>query len=240
MQFIMKHGFLNFRSSLLGVCLLLVSVGLLSSCKKNLENNSNIPVAALMAFNLTPDNAALGLALSGNLLTNNALGYTNYTGGYLNIYPGERAVQAFDQVKDSTLVTSGFNFEANKYYSLFVVGNKGNYKNLVVHDSIDSLASSTGKAYVRYVNAVPDSSVMNVSIDGSVDNPASKFATVSDFTAVNPGDVKISITGNNEISANRTISFESGKIYTVLLVGDPAATDNAKTVQIKYILNGNL
>src|SRR5690349_5908542 len=136
MQFIMKHGFLNFRRGLLLACVLLITAGLLSSCRKDLNNNSNIPVAALMAFNLTPDNSSVGLALSGNLLTSNALGYTNFTGGYLRIYPGERSVQSFDQVKDTTLVTSGFNFEADKFYSLFVVGNKGNYRNLVVHDKI--------------------------------------------------------------------------------------------------------
>ena len=42
-----------------------------SSCKKDLNvNTPAIPVAGLMAFNVIPDNGAVGFSISGNPLTN--------------------------------------------------------------------------------------------------------------------------------------------------------------------------
>ena len=114
--------------------------------------------AGLMAFNLSPDKPAIGIALSGSNLTNAALGYTNYTGGYLNIYSGSRTIEAYDAGGGNTFTASDYNFEQNKYYSLFIVGKDSAYRNIVVNDQLDSLSANSGKAFIRYVNAVPDSS----------------------------------------------------------------------------------
>ena len=236
----MKVGFFSFRRALIAASIIISVGAVFSACKKNSDNNSQIPVSGLMAFNLSPDQSALGIALSGNLLTSSPLNYTSYTGDYRNIYPGERSVQSHDYKKDTTLVTATYNFDSQKYYSLFVVGNNGAYKNVIVQDDIDSLPST--HAYIRYINAIPDSTVPTVTLKANgtdVSNPAS-FSSVSAFTPVNAGDVNIAIANGSSISANRTIPVENGKIYTVLFVGLPSATDSAKAIQIKYILNGTI
>jgi hypothetical protein len=178
--------------------------------------------------------------LSGNQLVNSPLGFTNYTGGYLNIYSGNRSIKSYNYSRDSTLATSNFSFDTSKYYSLFVIGNNGVYQNLVVSDNLDSLSSTSGKAYVRYINAIPDSSKPTVTISANgtnlLTNPA-PFATVSEFAPVVPGDINIAVASNTEASVNRTITLQSGKAYTVLLVGLPSSTDTSKTVHIKYITN---
>ena len=69
---------------------------------------------------------------------------------------------------------------------------------------------------------------------------ATPFASVSSFRAVPSGDLTIAVGNNTTISANRTLPLESGKIYTVLLVGDPAATDGSRKVEIRYIVNGTV
>lgn len=213
-----------------------------SACNKFDDNDSNnTPVAGLMAFNLAPGKTAT-LTLGGNVITNSPLPFTNYTGGYLSIYPGNREFNAYDYSNGDTIATSTFNFEPNKYYSAFVVGSTGTYRNVIVRDNFDSLAASSDKAYVRYINAINDGSSPTVKISASgtdVFNQPAAFATVSDFKAVTPGSVDVVASNGSNINSSRTITLEGMKAYTVLLVGTPGAT-NADSVQVKFIANGTL
>jgi hypothetical protein len=224
--------------------LLLFSL-LFSACKKGLDNTgTQTPVAGLIAFNLVPDKDAVGVALSGSNFTNSPLSYTNYTGSYRGVYVGNRQVESYDFSSGATLDTTLQVFEPNAYYSVFVAGANGKYKNIVVKDNVDSLSSTTGEAFVRYVNAIPDSTgqpLVTVSSNGTnVFNNSAAFATVSDFKGITPGDVSVKVNNESTINSNRTITLETGKIYTVLLVGIPGATDSTKAVQIKYIQNGSI
>jgi hypothetical protein len=170
------------------------------------------------------------------------LEYTSFNGTYQNIYTGSRDIAAFDYFKDSAFASSTFNFEDNNYYSLFVTGNNGVYKNIIVKDDVDSTASAD-KAWVRYINAIPDSSAPVVSITSGgtkVSDAAAAFTAVTPFTAVNGGDVNIAVNNGGNINANRTVTLENGKVYTALLIGVPGSADSTKKVQIRYILNGNV
>lgn len=236
----MKKGFFS-RRSLLAVTALLLSGILFNACKKDSDRNVDIPVAGLMAFNLAPDQQAVGIALNGNLLTNAPLAYTNYSGGYRNIYPGQRSIQAYDYIRDTTLVNAAFNFDSKKYYSLFVIGSKGSYKNVIVMDDIDSLPAT--HAYVRYINAIPDSSTPTVSIKAgatTVLNNQAPFSSISGFSPVSAGIITVDVKNGASISTTRTIAVENAKIYTLLLLGVPGSADTLKAVQIKYILNGTI
>jgi hypothetical protein len=130
---------------------------LLGACSKfdDDDNGSNTPVSALMSFNLVPDKAGIGIALSGNLLTNSALSYTNFTGTYQQIYPGNREIESFDADTDSTLAKNSFSFEPDKYYSLFVTGANGSYANIVTRDNFDSLGNTSGKVRPGCVISMP-------------------------------------------------------------------------------------
>lgn len=154
------------RPGLIAAGGMLMMTLLFSACKKSQDENiTATPVAALMGFNLSTDKPAVGLAIANSNLTSAPLGYSSFTGGYQNIYPGSRAVSAFDYYSsDSAFATATENFEANKYYSVFVVGANGNYRNVIVKDELDSLAATSGLAYVRYINAVADSSKPAVSL----------------------------------------------------------------------------
>ena len=220
---------------------LAATVFLLSACKKEMPVN-NTPISGLMAINLIPDQAAVDFIMSGNYLTNSPLSYTNYTGTYLSVYSGNRTVALGLSNTDTTISRIDFVFEPSKFYSVIAMGANGNYRNLVLNDNIDSLATGSGLAFVRYVNAVPDSSKADISIaqnGNNVLNANASFATASDFKSVSPGDITVTASGEN-YSVNRTISVEKDKVYTVMLAGIPEATDTAKAVQIKYIVNGTV
>lgn len=215
---------------------------LLASCNKKDAVGTAFPAAGLMAFNLAPDKDAVGFALSGNVLNNSPLQYTSYNGYYQNIYTGNREIQAFS-FRDSVFASSTFNFADSLQYSLFLTGYNGKYQTITVKDDVDDNASADN-AYIRYINAVPDSlSVPSVTITAggtTVSDQPAAFNTVSPFSAVAGGDVTIKISNGGTISAERTIQLEKGKAYTALLVGVPGATDDFKKVQIRYIENGSL
>ena len=220
---------------------------LFSACKK-LDNNigsGNTPVAGLMAFNLAPDKSSVGIALSGSSITNVPLDYTNYTGVYRPIFPGTRQVEAFDYGAGTPFATASQTFTENKYYSSFTLGANGSYKNVVVEDELnklDTLASTaTNQGFVRYVNAIADSTkpaVVTITSGAQVINGNAAYASVSDFKTVDTGSVVLKVNSGANSSAERTITVEKGKIYTVLLVGIPGSADPAKAVQIKFIQNG--
>jgi hypothetical protein len=239
----MKRRFFSMRLNIVALAGFL-SVMLFSACKKGLDTgDTQLPVAGLMAFNLVPGNSSVGIALSGNNFTNSPLSYTNYTGGYRLVYVGNREVESYDFYTGSTLATATHLFEDSAYYSVFVAGTNGKYSNIIVKDNLDSLSSATG-AFVRYVNAIPDSTrqpLVDISSNGTnVFNDNAAFTSVSNFKEVTPGDISVKVNDGSAINSNRTITVEKGKIYTILLVGKPAETDSTQAVQIKYIQNGVL
>lgn len=223
---------------------LLVITFLFSACKKTNDTVPQSPVAGLMAFNLVPGQSAIGISLSGSNLTNAPLYYTSYTGGYQPVYVGNRDVESYDFTTGSTLATTPQLFEDSSYYSVFVIGDSSTYKNVVVKDNIDSLTATSGQAFVRYVNAISDSTIqpmVTVSANGTdVFNTNAAFGSVSDFKPITAGDISVSVNSNTDVNSNRTFSVDDGKVYTILLSGIPGETDSTKAVQIKYISNGTV
>src|ERR1700712_86582 len=98
---------LNFLNvSLMPVFGILMVIFLFSACKKNDVSYASTSVAGLMAFNLSTDQPAIGVSISGNNLTNTALGFTSYTGLYLPVYTGTRSISAFDYNTGANLATT--------------------------------------------------------------------------------------------------------------------------------------
>jgi len=239
----MKKLFFLLRNNAVLFAGFLAIIFLFSACKKTVDTVHQ-PVAGLMAFNLIPDKASIGVAISNQSLTNSPLLYTSYTGGYLGVYGGNRDVTTYDFNSRTTLATTSQLFADSTNYSVFAVGANGSYRNLVVKDNLDSLSSSTGEAFVRYVNAIADSTkqpLVTISSNGTdVFNNNAPFATVSDFKGITPGDVSVKVINESAINSSRTITLEQGKIYTILLVGLPDQADSSKAVQIKFIQNGTI
>ncbi|MES2892209.1 MAG: DUF4397 domain-containing protein [Bacteroidota bacterium] len=238
----MKKLFNPSRKNLFAVGGLLVAAALFASCKKDNDVNTEIPAAGVMAFNLAPDKPGVIVSLGGNSLTNVPLNYTSFTGVYQRAFPGTRLVESIDASTGTPFASTSQNFEVNKYYSVFAMGTNGTYRNVVVEDELDSLPSTTGNAYLRFVNAVPDSgsSTVKITSGATTVDANSNYGQVSAFTGFAPGNVTLAVNNEGNVNASRTFPVEKDKVYTVLLVGVPGSNDSTKAVQIKYITNGTI
>lgn len=224
--------------------LMLVSL-LFAACKKEKDIvNPRTPVAGLMAFNLAPDQNAVAVSLAGNNLGNTALAYNSFTGAYLPVFTGSREVRSFDANTGNTLAISPGNFADSAYYSVFVLGANGSYRNVVVKDELDSLTATAGKAWVRYINAIPDSvnapTVTIASGGTNVINETAAYGNLSAFTMVNAGEVSTAVSNGEGIDASRNITLEEKKVYTVLLTGISGSADSTRDVEVKFITNGTI
>lgn len=240
----MKKMSLLSNKNLLVALALVFSAAILASCKKD-KTPTHTPAAGLMAFNLAPDLNSVGVDIDANLFTKTPLAYTNYTGSYLGVYAGTRTVKSYVFQSGSVLYSSPENFQDSAYYSLFVLGANDEYRNVMVQDKFNSLPTGTGKAFLRYINAIPDSSKLNVEIMTSdnteVSNKDESFGAISSFQGVDPGDLTVRINNmTTQVDTSRTFPVAANGIYTILLVGlsNPANTD--QKVDIKYIQNGTL
>ena len=237
----MKKRSLFIRRNMFPLTGLLLVLFLLSACHKTGNSVNNTPAAGFMAFNLSPDQSAVTVTLSNNNFTVTSMAFNNYTGDYRPVYIGNRDVASYDYATSTQLATTKQLFEDSAYYSLFVLGANGKYQNEIVRDNVDSLSSTSGQAYVRYINAIPDSTQPTVTIsasDAQAFNGNAPFATVSSFKGVTPGDLDIAVTNGSTINAKRTITTQSGNVYTILISGMPGASDSTQAVQIKYVKNG--
>jgi hypothetical protein len=237
----MKVSFSSMRTGALGLVGVLAAALLFGSCNKHNDNdNNNTPAAGVMAFNLATDIPAASIALSGNLLTQQPLGYNNFTGGYLGVFTGSRPVEAFNFNTGASLATNSFDFAADKYYSIFLVGKNNSYRTVVVDDNLDSTQSSGGQTMLRYINAIPDSTQPTVTVAAGGSNVFSEpaaFASVSSFKSITPGSVAINVSNGSNINVNRTITLDQHGVYTVLLTGVPGGTA-ADSLSIRFIKNG--
>jgi hypothetical protein len=217
--------------------LLLGSELVFASCKKDKTEYTQPPAAGFMAFNLSLDKPSVGFSLSGNNFGNTPLGYAAYTGVYAPIYVGNREVRSFDYSNGSTIAISNMDFKDSSYYSAFLLGANGAYRNQVVEDNYTDVKPASGKAWVRYVNAIPDS-VSTLSVTMGEANETAAYGSVSPFRQVNAGTLSLAVNNGSNINASRSINVEENKIYTVLFVGLPGQTDSTKAVSIRYIQNG--
>ncbi|MFT3680157.1 MAG: DUF4397 domain-containing protein [Ferruginibacter sp.] len=215
-----------------------------AACKKDDTPEGRVPAAGFMAFNLATDQDAVGFSLSGNKLGNTPLGFNNYTGAYLPINIGSREVRTFNFSNDSTLSAVTGDFKDSMYYSAFLVGTNGNYQNIIVKDELDSLTAGAGTAWVRCINAIRDTAgapQLTLAANGeNILNEAFSYTTVSPFKRVPAGTLGVKISNESTYNTTRDIALEENKVYTLLLIGAPGETDTAKTVQVKYVLNGTV
>lgn len=203
----------------------------------------NPPVTRLMGFNLSPDKSAIGFSMSGSYLTSAPLSYGSYTGNYIDLYPGDRVIDMFDYANSASPISSlKATLDTNKFYSIFFIGAGSNHKGIFVRDVVDTLSGDAADAYVRYINAITDSTIAsNVIIENggvSFVNDSAGFGTVSDFKLTTPGQITVTVKNSNGVDISKTIPVDQKRAYTILLMGTPGSATTP--AEIKYIINARV
>jgi hypothetical protein len=224
-----------FEHRLLPLCVIFISLTVvLSACSKDNDDPIDTDVAGLMAFNLVPDRPGVLLDISGSSLTPNPMDFAAYTGGYLSIFPGVRRITSTDAPGMQILDTTTYLFEPDKYYTVFVTGAEDDYENIIVNDDYEPLNPQTGRAFFRYVNAVPGGG--QLSIEG--ENLPASYREVSDFQMISAGNYNVTFTMDGADPVSRNIDFKENIAYTILIAGIPNHPDVDRALQIRYVENG--
>lgn len=234
---------MNFRA-LTAMLMFLASGVIFSSCNKMNDNDdNNAAVAGVMGFNMAPDQDAIVMTLDGNAISNSPLGYNNYTGMYVAVYAGNRTFRTYNVNGSIPLTETGVSLDTNKYYSVYFLGTSGNYKHVFAEDKFDEMSGSNGKAYIRYIQAITDSTPSRVRITGGgntwVDEDAG-YSQTSAFVAVDPGELNIDLSNSADVDVSRTITVEAKKVYTILFMGISDSNNPELAEQIKFVTNGSL
>lgn len=239
----MKIHYSFFKKFSIPVLLFVLASLLFASCKKD-EVQVDSEAAGLMVYNLIPDKDAVGFAIDGVNFLPQPVTYTNYSGPYRPVFTGNKMIETYDAQNSSTIAQSPVALKDSGYYSLFAMGANETYRNVFVQDNLASLPSGSGNAFVRFVNGIPDSSDVNVTITSGTDvavNTESKYAQVSSFSPAAPGNINIVLSNaDHSIDVNRTIAIEKDGIYTILLVGLPSAVNPDNNVKILFTQNATI
>lgn len=216
-----------------------------SACKK--DKAEHIAVSGLVAFNLVPDVDGIGISVDKAPLTNGPISYSNFTGTYRQVGAGTRELTSYVYSNKTPLAEGMQTFKDSAYYSLFVMGTAGHYQNIFVQDKFDNLPEGTGNAFIRYVNGIAydkNSTVHIASGSTEVFDDMNNTGAVSEFKAVAPGDVQISVAGDlGSFDVSRTINFKKDGVYTIVFTGQPdipADLDSTKAVKITFVQNGTI
>jgi hypothetical protein len=171
----------------------------------------------------SPDAPAVDVYVDGSkVLTDVA-----YKGAsdYLPVPAGAHNFKAFatgaDPASATAVIDADATLDAGKDYTVLAIGKLADIKPLVLTD--DNSTPAAGTAHVRVIHASPDAPAVDVAVkDGPVLFSDLAFRKEAGPAPVDAGtyDLEVRVAGTTTVALPiNGVTFESGKIYTVLAVG---------------------
>ena len=221
----MKKQFLSFTS-----VALLLSLVMLSSCKKDEEATKNY--ANVLVTHASPDAPGVDLLISDAKQNTSALNYPLNT-GYIQVEAGTRNIKVNVAGTPTSVINADLTLEKDKNYSVFAIDSVSKLTD-------DLTAPASGKAHIRFIHLAPNSPQVDFSVvGGSVDFTNKSFKDYTAFTPVDAGTYSISVRltqTQSFFAALQGINLQAGKIYTVFTKGLIGAT-GAQTLGAEIIVN---
>jgi len=198
-----------------------------SSCKKDGDITIVVPKAALNTINATSN--TINVFQNGTRLNNLGSIGTGGKSGYFSVSAGMQTYQIkkADVATPEYLISDlSFALDSGKSYSLFVAGETADKVFKINDTSFDPV---DGKAMVRFINTLPGTTNLDVTI-GSLSFTNTAFAGPSSFTNINSGtnNLKISQAGSAIPVIDQTITLTAGTFYTIFTTGTLAGTGQDK------------
>jgi hypothetical protein len=236
----------------------LLGAALLSSCDKDAvqELTGPAPEAQIRFFNFGVNAPGVNfyannqkitaiLSATGTESTTGVVYGGAGTGGqYSSIDAGQYSLTgkiAATVDKDLTISTVTATLEDGKFYSFFMSGfyntTTKTVEGFVVEDPVPPAFDFT-QAYVRFVNAISNSSPMTLSIKNTATNAeiaigsAVAYKSAGAFVPVPPAvyDLTTRVGTSTTAAITRTaVSFSAGRVYTITARGDMTVTSTTAT-----------
>lgn len=238
----------------------LLGAALLSSCDKDAVQQLTGPVAGsqIKFFNFGVNAPGVNfyandrkitaiLSATGTESTNGtAYGGAGTSGLYSAIDPGQYTLAgkiAATVDKDLAISTVSATLENGKFYSFFMSGfyntTTKTVEGFVIEDPVPPAFDFT-RAYVRFVNAISNSTPMTLyarntatQVENAIGS-AVAYKSGGAFVAVQPGVYDLSTrvgTSTTAAFARTAVSFSGGKVYTVAARGDMTVTSTTATTR---------
>ncbi|RZJ78429.1 MAG: DUF4397 domain-containing protein [Flavobacterium sp.] len=197
----------------------------LTACKT--DEIEVTPASYISVFNASPTAATYDVYLSDVKFNSAALpfgGGTTYTAKPVGNYNIKLTVAG----RIESLITKSVNLAENKYYSYYFIDRPNVIDGLLVSDDLS--ATTTDKAFVRFINLSPDASSLDlVTSTGTSVATDKAFKQNSAFIQIATGAtvlvIKDKATGITK-STLESFNFVTGGYYTVIARGllNPAST----------------
>lgn len=142
---------------------------------------------------------------------------------YLKVAPGKFKVEvreAGEPASSPPVIAATVELEAAKAYTVAVFGQLTSVKAALLTD--DMSRPGAGKGKVRFIQAIPGDSAVDLVSDGDVLVSNAKFTSASDYQEVPAGsvDTEVRKTGTGEVLAKAdNVNLASGSIYSLVAVG---------------------
>ena len=142
---------------------------------------------------------------------------------YLKVAPGKFKVEvreAGEPASSPPVIAATVELEAAKAYTVAVFGQLTSVKAALLTD--DMSRPGAGKGKVRFIQAIPGDSAVDLVSDGDVLVSNAKFTSASDYQEVPAGsvDTEVRKTGTGEVLAKAdNVDLTSGSIYSLVAVG---------------------
>ena len=142
---------------------------------------------------------------------------------YLKVAPGKFKVEvreAGEPASSPPVIAATVELEAAKAYTVAVFGQLTSVKAALLTD--DMSRPGAGKGKVRFIQAVPGDSAVDLVSDGDVLVSNAKFTSASDYQEIPAGsvDTEVRKTGTGEVLAKAdNVDLTSGSIYSLVAVG---------------------
>lgn len=214
-------------------------LGLLAfaSCSKSDSRNPgyiSAPFAQVEIAHAVPGISVLDAAFDQNRLGVKTFVFTDRI-DYLRVSPGQRNLKVFNAsaATSNQIFAKDLNFEAGKFYSLFIVDTASKMDIVSLKDS--SRSAGPDSVRIRFANMSPDAPGLDLYVQGSSTPLATNvtYKNAGDFLSFKAAlNVRFEIkrTGQPEVLAmSDAYNLVSGKIYTIWSGGYINGSEAGKT-----------
>lgn len=196
----------------------------LNSCLKD-KDYEEVPVAVVTMVNSYVSSNGVVYAADNNTIqyNYNPLPYQQYD--FFRIFPGSRRIRIFTE-NNNQLVDETYTFKDSTYYTSFIYGWQEDVRHLMTEDQIlENLGTQSG---LRFLHLSPSEGKVNVYLDdketllyGERAYEGEEESENTVFIPQSSGKHTLIITDEeDETLLEREYTFEEGRHYSIILIGD--------------------